>query len=107
VFVPVIRADGGKIRECIASLSVPGAFGFIPLSGPRRPFDVVFLKRRVRLDHVAILVRRGHSLMFLHCIQGPGGIVESEFEMKATTGSNFMDWYRHKDVTEEMAECLA
>lgn len=104
---PPILADGSKLRQCLANLAVPEAYGLYPFEGPPRPFDMVYLMRRVRRDHIAMAVKRGQDLLFLHCVQGAGVILETEFELKANTFSNFMEWRRHKDVTEEMVKCLA
>lgn len=104
---PPIIADGDKLRECIANLSVPEAYGLMPFEGDPRPFDIVYLMRRVRRDHIALCVNSPQGLAFLHCVQGAGVVCETEFEMKCTTNSAFMEWRRHKDVTEEMVRCLA
>lgn len=104
--IPPIQADGSKIRECLANLCQPEAYGLHPFEGPSRPFDVVYLMRRVRRDHIALHIRTPQGPRFLHCVQGAGVVCESEFEMKATTGSNFMEWRRHQDITEEMTKCL-
>lgn len=103
--IPPIQADPSKLRECLVDLAQPEAFGFMPFLGPPRPYDVVYLMRRVRRDHVALCVNSRQGLAFLHCIQGQGVVCESEFEMKATTGSSFMEWRRHKDITEEVLQC--
>jgi hypothetical protein len=105
---PPVLADGKKLRECIANMSVPEAYGLVPYEGTERwPYDIVYLMRSVRRDHIAIAVQASQGLMFLHCLQGAGVVLESEFELKANSFSSFMEWRRHKDVTKEMVTCRA
>lgn len=103
-----ILADGNKIRECIRNMSMPEFYDLVPCDyTKRRPFDIALLTRRVRRDHIAVLVQTPQGLQFLHCIQGGGVILETQFEMMATTGCQLMEWYHHKDVTQELAQCRA
>lgn len=104
---PPILADPTKLKECLANLAIPEAYGLYSFEGPPRPFDIVYLMRRVRRDHIALCVKTKQGLRFLHCTQGAGVVLETEFELKTTAFSNFMEWRRHKDVTEEMVQCLA
>lgn len=103
-----ILADGSKIRECVKNMSMPEFYDLVPCDySVRRPFDIALLMRFVRRDHIAVLVQTPQGLQFLHCVQGAGVILETQFEMETSTGCRFIEWFRHKDVTQEMATCRA
>lgn len=107
--LPPIYADGENLRQSILNMSEPELYGFEQVV-PReqiRPFDVCILQRNVRRDHVALVVETQIGLMYLHCVNGAGVILESMFEIIMTTGSKFAEHRRHHAVTEELALCHA
>lgn len=105
--MPAVWADGNSLRQSIVNMNQPQVYGFHPCEPPYRPFDICIMKRSVRRDHVALIVQTSVGLLFLHCIQGAGVVLENEFEIKATTGNDFMEYQRHNLVTQEMALCHA
>lgn len=105
--MPSVWANASSLREALANLAMPEAYGFEPFDGAVRPFDLCFVQRNVRRDHVAIVVSTVGGLMFLHSVSGCGVILETMFEMKATTCTTYMEYRRHKDLTLEQALCHA
>ena len=65
------------------------------------------MMRRVKRDHIGIAVQTPEGLMIMHCMQVAGVILETEAEILGTTGARSIEWRRHKDISEEMALCLA
>ena len=107
VETPIIYADPARLAQCIRNLEEPEAYGFHAFSCPVRPFDIAYLLRRVKRDHVGLVVRTGEGLMILHCLQGVGVVLETEAEIMGSTGARRIEWRRHQDVSEELALCKA
>lgn len=105
--LPPIYANGENLRQSIMNVSEPELYGFeqaVP-QNEIRPYDICLLQRNVRRDHVGLIVKTPTGLMFLHCVTGAGVVLETLFEMQATTGCSFAEFRRHKDVPEELALC--
>jgi len=107
VDTPLIYADPSRLDQCIINLEQPEAYGLYPFEGQPRPFDVAYLMRRVKRDHMGMAVRTAEGLMILHCMQTAGVILETEAELLGTTGARRIEWRRHKDISEELALCMA
>ena len=104
---PLVYADPSRLDQCVANLEQPEAYGFYPFDGPPRPFDVAYLLRGSYRDHVGIAVRTVEGLMILHCMQVLGVLLERPAEIFGTARARRIEWRRHKDVSEELALCLA
>lgn len=104
---PDIVADPDSLRQCIENLSIPDAYGLIPVQGDPRPFDACYIMRHVRRDHIGVAVRTVEGIRILHCMRGVGVILESLAEIMGTTGCRRVEWYRHRLITPEMVECHA
>jgi hypothetical protein len=104
---PLIYADPSRLDQCIVNLEQPEAYGLHPFEGVPRPFDIVYAMRFVKRDHMGMAVMTTEGLMILHCQQGIGVVLESAAEIIGTTGARFLEWRRHKDVSEELALCKA
>lgn len=99
---PEILADPRILRECVAAME-PGRFGLRPLAADERPrqFDVAFMMRAQREDHVGIGCMTADGLLILHCMQGAGVILDSPGELRGT-GVRRINWYRHKNIPERV-----
>ena len=107
VDTPLIYADPSRLDQCIINLEQPEAYGLYPLEGQPRPFDIAYLMRRVKRDHMGMAVRTTEGLMILHCMQTVGVILETAAEIMGTAGARRIEWRRHKDISEEMSLCMA
>ena len=104
---PPVYADPSRLDQCIANLEEPESYSLFSFTGQPRPFDIAYMMRRVKRDHMGIAVQTVDGLMILHCMQGVGVILETEAEIRGSTGARNIEWRRHRDVTEEMALCRA
>jgi hypothetical protein len=103
----LIWADPTMLRECVRNLNDLALYDLFPAVGITRPFDVAAMSRNRRtVDHMGIAVLTQEGLKILHCQQGIGVVLDSEAELLGTGFRKIM-WYRHKDITEEMAICRA
>jgi hypothetical protein len=105
VDTPIIYADAGVLRECCENFTDKERYGLYPVDTPR-PFDLAFIARCQRHDHVGLAIQSAEGLGILHCAQGIGVTIQSPAELLGC-GNRHIDWFRHKDVTEEMALCPA
>jgi hypothetical protein len=104
---PLIWADPTMLRECVRNLNDLALYDLFPAQGPTCPFDIAALSRNCRnVDHMGIAVITQEGLKILHCWQGMGVVLDSEAELLGTGFRKIM-WYRHKDITEELALCRA
>lgn len=94
-----IEANAALLRECVRAMQ-PARFGLHPLAAGESPreFDVVFLMRAMREDHVGIAARTCEGLRVLHCQQGVGVTMDSPAELVAM-GFKYLRWYRHEELT--------
>lgn len=104
---PLVYADPARLDQCIDNLECPEAYGLYPFAGQPRPYDIAYMIRRVKRDHLGIAVRTTEGLMILHCLRGVGVILESEMDILGSTGARRIEWRRHKDIPEELALCRA
>lgn len=105
--LPPITANPAKLKECIANLDIPDVYGMETFEGDPRPFDICYIMRKARRDHVGMAVQTIEGLQILHCQQFAGVILQSASEIMGTTGCRFIEWRRHKNITESMALCHA
>lgn len=98
--VPVVLADPAVLRECVENLEQPELYGLYPAAGAPREFDVAFLVRNKKRDHVGIAAMTAEGLMILHCQRGVGVILESPAEMLGL-GYKYIDWRRHSRLNGE------
>lgn len=93
-----IEANAAILRECVAAMQ-PTRFGLRPLEDGESPqeFDVVFLMRATREDHVGIAAQTIEGLRILHCQQNVGVTMDSPAELRAL-GYRHMRWYRHEEL---------
>lgn len=93
---PEVLANAAVLRECVRAMQ-PDRYGLRPLCPDEKPeeYDVVFMIRATREDHVGIAVETGEGLMILHCQQGVGVTWDSPAELLGT-GVRRMSWYRHR-----------
>ena len=95
-----IRADANDWRECVAEFS-PALFGCRPLAEGENPreFDVAFFARGRYLDHCGVAVQTIDGMLILHCLEGPGVVLECLGDVMAR-GYSKMGWFRHKGMEE-------
>jgi hypothetical protein len=105
--MPLLLADPNNLRACVCDLGSPIRYGleWIDLepkenalldTGASRPreYDVAFLCRAERQDHVGIAVDTADGLLIMHCVRGSGVILDSPAELLGTGVRKIM-WYRH------------
>jgi hypothetical protein len=101
-----IYADPAVLRQCVDNLDHPELYGLEPASGAPRPYDFALMAKVERRDHLGIAVQTSEGLMILHCQRWNGVILDSPAELRSS-GFRRIEWFRHKDVSEEMALCRA
>jgi hypothetical protein len=101
-----IYADPNMLRQCVSNLSHPELYSLFPVADDPRPYDLAFLIRVKRRDHMGIAVKTSEGLKILHCQQRVGVTLDSSAEL-FSAGYRKIEWFRHKDVTLEMATCRA
>jgi hypothetical protein len=101
-----VYADAGILRQCVDNLSHPDLYDLYPAEPPLRPYDLAFLIRVKRRDHLGIAVQTSEGLRILHCQQGVGVVLDSPADLFAS-GYRRIEWYRHKSISEETALCRA
>ena len=95
--VPPILADPRILRDCVNNMGDPAFYDLVPVEDSPREFDIAYLIRATRRDHLGIGAMTPDGLMILHCIRNAGVIMESPFEMLGT-GFRKIKWYRHKKM---------
>jgi hypothetical protein len=103
--VPVY-ADPAILRQCVDNLDRPELYNLEPATAPLRPFDLAFMTRVRRHNHLGIAVQTTEGLMILHCQRGSGVVLDSSVEL-LSIGYRRISWFRHREVSEEMAVCRA
>jgi hypothetical protein len=101
-----IYADPSILRQCVDNLDHPELYDLFPVEDAPRPYDFAFCVRVRRRDHLGIAVMTGAGLMILHCQRRVGVTIDSAAELLAV-GYKRIEWYRHKDISEELALCRA
>lgn len=95
---PLIYADSDDIRQCFDNLADPSYYDLYPFEGPIREFDIAFMMRRVRRDHLGVAVRTSDGMQILHCMKRVGVILQTPTEVMATTGARLIEWVRHREL---------
>jgi hypothetical protein len=117
--MPLLLADPNNLRSCVCDLGEPRRYGLIAIKSQQlhvyhfdpdaafggfqhsdfsiRQYDVAFLCRAERQDHVGIAVDTADGLLIMHCQQRSGVILDSPAELLGT-GIRKIMWYRHKEL---------
>ena len=101
-----VYADPNSLRQCVSNLDQPELYSLYPVPAAPRPYDLAFLIRVKYRDHIGIAVQTTEGLKILHCRQGVGVTLDSPADLFAS-GYRKIEWFRHRDVSEEMALCRA
>ena len=96
IVMPEILANAAVLRQCLRDLAAPDRYGLCPLNATdaHREYDVAYMIRATRQDHVGIAVNTPEGLMVLHCIQGAGVVLDNPAELLGM-GVRRINWYRH------------
>ena len=96
IHMPEILANAAVLRECVKAMDDPGRYGIYPLREGESPreYDIAYLVRATRQDHVGIAVDTSEGLRLLHCQQGVGVTLDSPAELVGS-GYRRINWYRH------------
>lgn len=72
--MPEILANAAVLKECLRDLGDPSRYGLHPLQKgvPPREYDIAYMIKATRQDHVGIAVESPDGLLVLHCTQGQG-----------------------------------
>lgn len=97
--MPCILANAAHLRECLRDLGQPARYGLYPLPAGAAPqeYDVAYMLRSTRQDHVGLAVMTADGLMILHCQQNSGVVLDNPAELMGT-GLRRIAWYRHKGM---------
>ena len=101
-----IYADAASLRQCIGNLAHPEMYDLTQVIGRPRPYDLVFLARNTRFDHMGIAVTSRYGLRVLHCCQGAGVLLQSAGDL-VNDGFRRQVWFRHQGASEELVLCRA
>ncbi|MDR2892970.1 MAG: hypothetical protein LBV80_07800 [Deltaproteobacteria bacterium] len=101
-----VYADAGVLRECVDNLNQPEMYGLEPVAADDKiqPFDIAFLARCKRFDHVGLAVPGPLGVMVMHCQQGIGVVCDTTAELNGA-GFRRLEWFRHKDANERTKQC--
>ena len=104
---PEVLANAAVLRECVRAMQ-PERYGLQPLQPDESPqeYDVAFMVRSTKEDHVGIAIDTSEGLMILHCRQGVGVTWDSPAEILGT-GVRGINWYRHKALHRGAMPCPA
>lgn len=96
---PIAVSDATRQRDCVSAM-LPDLYGLRPLRRGDMPrgFDVVFLARAQKADHVGICCDSTDGLLVLHCVRGTGVRLDSLADLRSGWGFRRMLWWRHKDI---------
>ena len=101
-----IYADANDLRQCVDNLAHPELYDLERFTGRPRPYDLLYLARNVKFDHVGIAVTTRYGLRVLHCYQGGSVLLQSPGDL-VNDGFRQQVWFRHQDASEELALCRA